>query len=65
MKKNNSENRIEAYGVKGMKSVSWQKTFKSIDDLNKWADKNDAEVYGTRSAEEDFDGSIFVFDEAY
>jgi hypothetical protein len=43
--------KIEAYGVKGMKSTSWRKTFKSVEALNAWVEKNDAEVYGTREAE--------------
>lgn len=42
---------IEAYGVKGMKSTPWRKIFKNVDALNKWVEKNDAEVYGTRSVE--------------
>jgi hypothetical protein len=37
---------IEAYGVKGMKSTKWRKTFKSLAELEKWADANDAEVIG-------------------
>lgn len=44
---------IEAYGVKGMKSKPWQKTFKSVDALNAWAEKNDAEVYATRQDDEE------------
>jgi hypothetical protein len=42
---------IEAYGVKGMKSTQWRKTFKHHDHLSDWADKNDAEVYGVRELE--------------
>lgn len=38
---------IEAYGVKGMKSVSWRKIFNSPEQLEKWCDANDAEVQGT------------------
>lgn len=42
---------FEAYGVKGMKSASWRKTFKNQQEFEKWLDKNegDVEVYGTRS----------------
>jgi len=44
--------KIEAYGVKGMKSTPWRKIFKSHIHLHKWADKNQAEVHGTRDAED-------------
>jgi hypothetical protein len=40
--------RIEAYGVKGMKSRPWRRTFKDADALSAWCEKNDAEVYGQR-----------------
>jgi len=40
---------VEAYGVKGFNRTQWQKTFKSYDELNKWAEKNDAEILGFRS----------------
>jgi len=43
---------IEAHGVKGMKSTPWRKTFKHADHLNDWAEKNDAEVHGTRDLEQ-------------
>lgn len=43
---------IEAYGVKGMKSTLWRRTFKNKDAMSKWVDKNDAEIYGTRETEE-------------
>jgi hypothetical protein len=43
---------IEAYGVKGPQSKSWRKEFKSANALNKWAEKNDAEVHGTRPLNE-------------
>lgn len=42
---------IEAYGVKGMKSTSWRKSFKHADHLNDWAEKNSAEVHGMRELE--------------
>lgn len=40
---------IEAYGVKGLKSTAWRKTFKSAEALSAWAEKHQAEVYGYRS----------------
>lgn len=47
---------IEAYGVMGMSSKRWRKTFKSVEDMNKWVDAHDAEVQGTRDAvKEDLD----------
>lgn len=39
---------IEAYGVKGMKSTPWRKTFKSVEALNAWIEKSGAEVYAIR-----------------
>jgi hypothetical protein len=43
---------IEAHGIKGMKGTPWRKTFKSVDHMNDWADKNDSvEVHGTRDLE--------------
>lgn len=39
---------VEAYGARGMKSTQWRKTFKSTDHLNDWAEKNNADVHGTR-----------------
>lgn len=39
---------IEAYGVKGMNSIPWRKTFKSIEALNAWIEKTGAEVHGVR-----------------
>jgi len=44
------EKKIEAYGVKGMKSTPWRKTFKSQAAFEKWIDKNEGniEIYGTR-----------------
>jgi len=45
------EKKIEAYGVKGMQSRPWRKVFKNTDALEKWVDKNDAEVHGTRDVD--------------
>lgn len=47
-----SKEGVEAYGVKGVKSTKWRKVFKSIDAMNAWAEKNDAEIQGTRSVGE-------------
>lgn len=52
------EGKIEAYGVKGMKNTKWRKTFKSEKDMEKWIDKNDAEVQGTRDLNESSDDSF-------
>ncbi len=40
----------EGYGNKGFKNTPWRKTFKSLEALYAWAEKNDATVLGTRSA---------------
>lgn len=37
---------VEAYGVQGMKSKPWRKTFKSADALNAWTERTGAEVFG-------------------
>jgi hypothetical protein len=44
---------IEAYGVKGMKSTAWRKTFKSTEALNAWVEKLGAEVHGIREIQPD------------
>ena len=38
----------ECYGVKGMDSKPWRKTFKNQAECEKWVDANDAEIHGTR-----------------
>ncbi len=48
---NDKSKGIEAYGVKGFKNTQWRKTFRSAEALTKWAEKNDAQVLGTREAE--------------
>jgi len=47
------QTKIEAYGVKGLKSKPWRKVFKNMDALNAWLDKQggDAELQGWREAE--------------
>jgi cytidyltransferase-like protein len=43
---------IEAHGIRGMKRIPWQRTFKNIDALNRWVEMNDSvEVYGTRDTD--------------
>lgn len=42
---------VEAYGVKGMNSTPWRKTFKNWAALEKWVEANNAEVHGTRDAD--------------
>jgi hypothetical protein len=46
--------RIEAYGVKGMKSTPWRKEFKSRKHLDDWMTKQDgdAEIHGTSEMEQ-------------
>ena len=43
--------KVEAYGVKGMKSVSWRKTFQNLEKMLVWAEKNQAQIYATRPVE--------------
>ena len=43
--------RVEAYGVKGMKSTRWRKVFKNLAALDKWVEQTGAEVYGVRDYE--------------
>jgi len=45
--------RVEAYGVKGPKSIPWRKTFKNQAEYEKWHDKNedDIKVKGIRKIE--------------
>jgi hypothetical protein len=38
--------KVEAYGVKGMKSTPWRKTFKSMEAMEAWLDKTGAELHG-------------------
>lgn len=46
------DKKIEAHGVKGMKSTPWRKIFKNQAAFEKWLDKQDGnvEVKGTREA---------------
>jgi len=45
------KNKIEAHEVNGANSKAWRRVFKSIEALNAWAEKNDAEVHAIRGAE--------------
>ena len=49
--KKNTKHTIEAYGIRGFKRIPWHKSFKSVDELNLWVDRNGAEVYGVRDLE--------------
>jgi hypothetical protein len=40
--------RVPAGSSKGGQSKDWRKTFKNREDLNKWADNNDAVTRGSR-----------------
>jgi len=40
--------KVEAYGAKGMKSTPWRKVFKNLASLDRWVEKTGAEVYGVR-----------------
>lgn len=39
---------IEAYGVKGLQSRSWRRTFGDAERLNAWCERHDAVVHGQR-----------------
>lgn len=47
-----SAKRIEAHGVKGLKSTAWRKSFASTEALLAWAEKNDAEIYAVREPDD-------------
>lgn len=53
------DHKIEAYGVRGMDSKKWRKTFKDEDEMTAWAEKNDAEIQGHRDLEEGIAESSF------
>jgi len=40
--------KIEGYGVKGLKSTPWRRTFKNEDQMWAWLEKNDALLHGSR-----------------
>lgn len=43
--------RIEAYGVKGLQSRSWRRTFATAEQLTAWCERHDATVRGQRYIE--------------
>lgn len=45
------EPRIEAYGVRGLRSTPWRRTFANGDALAAWVEKHDAQVLGSREVE--------------
>jgi len=51
-KEDKKETKIEAYGIKGLKSVKWRKTFKNEKEMKLWVEKNDAEIEGFRKLNE-------------
>lgn len=57
------ETRVEAHGVKGMKSTPWRKTFKSEKHFDDWMESQDgnAEVHGFRKLEADEPGGSKKF----
>jgi hypothetical protein len=42
---------IEAHGIRGIKRTPWRRSFKHVDALNAWCEKNDADCHGTRDLE--------------
>ena len=60
-----SKDTIEAYGVKGMKSVGWRKSFKNAEALNKWCEDNDADVLGQRDLETNHETPDESLEEAF
>lgn len=46
-----SSGRVEGYGVRGMASKPWRRTFASREAMLAWAEKNSAEIHGTRSVD--------------
>ena len=49
---------VEAHGIKGFSRTPWRKTFKSTEAMLAWAEKYDAEIYGTRDLEAASRGSL-------
>lgn len=40
---------FESYGVKGMKSAAWRRSFGSSEARERWCEQRDARVLGTRA----------------
>lgn len=49
---------VEAHGIKGFNRTPWHKSFKSTEAMLAWAEKYDAEIYGTRDLEAASRGSL-------
>lgn len=47
------QNEVEAYGVQGLQSKPWRKTFRSLEALSAWAERSDAEIHGVRNTAND------------
>jgi len=45
-------NQIEGYGVRGLDSKRWRRQFVDEEAMAKWAEKNVAEIHGTRMLED-------------
>ncbi len=45
---NTNTPRVEVYGVKGLKSTPFRKTFNSYEAAGQWAESHDAEILGYR-----------------
>ncbi len=45
-------NEIEGYGVRGLDNRRWRRKFTDEAAMAAWAEKNDAEIHGTRALED-------------
>jgi len=52
MKTNFKGNRIEANGQKGLDNRPWRRSFRDEAAMEKWAEANDASIFGTRETDE-------------
>jgi len=48
IRESDKDQKVEAYGTKGMKNERWRKIFKNVEEMNKWMEKNDATFGGMR-----------------
>jgi hypothetical protein len=51
MDKTEMTKKVEAYGVKGMKSTPWRKTFRDTVTMLAWVEKHNAEITNWRFVE--------------
>jgi len=49
--KDQDNEKIEAYGVKGNSNTKWRRIFSNRTEMMKWVESNNAEIQGTRKAE--------------